>query len=129
MTNGMETPWGRAQHTHRYSVEVVQVSTASHGGFIVTGGSKLLIRALWPWFEPFTGHGFYEEDCDWAVVVVAMQEHFTDEQVAAAVRTLRHWLDESDRARFIEWLDGAKRTGAAEHVCNRAALHESLALV
>jgi len=35
--------------------------------------------------------GWYEEDCDWARVVVAFPERFRGEQVTAADETLKNW--------------------------------------
>lgn len=83
------TPWGAAQTVRNLAPGVVHVTTASHGGFLVTDE----VLAKWPVglreLEPFAGHGAYEEDCDWSIVALAMPELFPDPgDRAFAVNTL-----------------------------------------
>ncbi len=66
----MNTPWGYAQHQHKITDGVYEVSTAGHGGILVRAdvASNLLspdaIAKGWLW----NGREYsYEEDCDWAI--------------------------------------------------------------
>lgn len=135
----METPWGSADHVERVCPGVQAVSTSGHGGYAVMPE----VVAKWPQalrdFVPFAGPGWYEEDCDWSVVVAAMPEHFGIVKQAAAVKMIRmmttrrmspptdhdfkyeplvRWLA-SDEAkplvtRVDEWLEANARAGRYE---------------
>ena len=73
------TPWGRVQHTHESIFGVMFVTTERHGGMWVH--SRRL--ALMP--ESMRSHdGWYEEDCDAALVVVAFPQFFDVENVVRA---------------------------------------------
>lgn len=81
----MNTPWGKAQQSTKVGDGVVWHSTASHGGFQVTAKLPKPLQE----FVPFTRKaGWYEEDCDWAIVVVAFPALFSAAEVANAKRTI-----------------------------------------
>lgn len=69
------TPWGNAQQVVRYAPGVNFYSTAGHGGFKL---SKRINDLLIPQYlkqATWSGlglKGWYEEDCDWAIVVIAL---------------------------------------------------------
>jgi hypothetical protein len=83
------TPWGVADGHIELADGVHRFTTPSHGGFHVSSE----VRNTWPAplrdFEPFAGQGWYEEDCDWAIVAVAMPSLFTADHVAQARRTIK----------------------------------------
>jgi hypothetical protein len=87
------TPWGAAQTSKSYGEGITFYSTAGHGGFYVTPKLNALIPEyfrLGAWSNG--AKGWYEEDCDWAIVVVVFPERFTPEDVAAAKDLLAHYL-------------------------------------
>lgn len=82
------TPWGRADFQIVYAAGITFFSTPSHGGFYVSP----TLRNAMP--EPYRSHppfcrqpGWYEEDCDWAVVALSFPQFFSPEELEAASRT------------------------------------------
>lgn len=67
-------------------------STPSHGGYRVTGAS--LERIPEKYRRMFAGPGWFEEDCDWAIVAFFLPELFTPEEIEAADNTLTNWHPE-----------------------------------
>lgn len=84
----MRTPWGPSQTVTQLAPGVTAVTTASHGGILVTGDAADRIppevRA-----RAWAGHPWYEEDCDWAIVAWYCPEAFNAAHLEAARRTLR----------------------------------------
>ncbi len=70
-TCGSSSPWGPIQTVEPLGPDVVAVTTASHGGLRVslTAMARLpeSIRQT-----AFSGHGWFEEDCDWALPYLAL---------------------------------------------------------
>lgn len=64
---GTTTPWGAAQTSHRWAPGIMQYSTAGHGGFHLSAGRLAQVH---PSMRSLSGYpaGWFEEDCDWAVV-------------------------------------------------------------
>ena len=79
------TPWGAAQYSKKYARGIIFYSTAGHGGFHLspTVNSKVP-EAL------RIEDGWYEEDCDWALVFVSFPEIFKKEY-ANAIQAVRDW--------------------------------------
>lgn len=84
----METPWGTAQTEKEYAQGIVWVETASHGGFWVDTDAE----ASMPSYMRLGG--WYEEDCDWSIVVTMWPHLFGEKERAAACKTLRNWHPE-----------------------------------
>jgi hypothetical protein len=84
------TPWGVADSTTKLADGVHHHITSSHGGYQVLSH----VREKWPQplrdFEPFAGRGWYEEDCDWAIVALAMPHLFPDEAADHARRAITY---------------------------------------
>ncbi len=80
------TPWGAAQTTQHITRGIVSYSTASHGGYHV---SKTLNQQIPDYFRDT--EGWYEEDCDWAIVVLFFPAHFEPKHYVAAVQSLQQW--------------------------------------
>lgn len=83
----MHTPWGPSQHQKSLAEGITLVETASHGGIHINAARIAAMPQGLRDFTPFTGKpGWYEEDCDWAIVALAFPEHFSDDMVIAAHR-------------------------------------------
>ena len=81
------TPWGLSQAKQNFAVGINFYSTASHGGFKVSTKKNELIPEYMR-----NSNGWYEEDCDWAKVVVVFNEYFEIEAYNDACNTLRNWF-------------------------------------
>ena len=81
----MYTPWGQAQTQTDCGHGVIHVTTSSHGGFFVEESErhKLPIQET-----PYSHKGFFEEDCDWAIVAVSIPEAFPAEHVEIAKKIM-----------------------------------------
>lgn len=65
------SPCGQVQHAIMIAHGIWQVSTASHGGLVLSDQrAKAMPEAL------ALDGSFYEEDCDWALVVLAFEAEF-----------------------------------------------------
>lgn len=72
----MFTPWGRADTERMIAPGIVEVTTASHGGIHLVPDLNGKVNAVWR-----DKAGWYEEDCDWAIVAVTFPEHFRDKKI------------------------------------------------
>lgn len=93
------TPWGYSQQSYKFGRGITQYSTAGHGGFHVSAG---LLRKMDPALRRVGGkyiswkaEGWFEEDCEWAAVVVSFPERFEPSMVAAAEKTMEQWQPEA----------------------------------
>lgn len=84
----MHTPWGESQQTDTIAEGITWVSTAGHGGIIISPERRAAMPKSLREFAPFAGGNAYEEDCDVAIVIAAFPQHFTAKQVASAVSTI-----------------------------------------
>ncbi len=82
----MRTPWGPSQSQRTLGEGVVLVSTAGHGGIHLDADRNRLVHPAWR-----EANGWYEEDCDWAIVAVTFPNLFTEEQVLDAHRSAKDW--------------------------------------
>ena len=109
----MHPPWGASQHTTQITPEIIRVSTASHGGYHCTGKAQQRIETLFPGFQPWAGPGWYEEDCDWAIVALAHPEHFDDRAIYHAVATVQNTHASSGYFTVVTyWLGGTSADAA-----------------
>lgn len=80
------TPWGASQGTTWFADGILCHGTASHGGFELApyrnAQIPLSMRSV---------SGFYEEDCEWAIVAVTFPGFFTDREQRLADQTMRDW--------------------------------------
>src|ERR1043165_7762685 len=72
----MFTPWGKADTEEAIASGIVRVTTASHGGIHVTADLNRLVHDAWR-----NKRGWYEEDCEWAIVAVTFPQHFQGKAV------------------------------------------------
>ena len=83
------TPWGTPDYSREIATGLILFSTPGHGGFWLSLRREQARRDRFPEFVPFAGSPWYEEDCDAAVVVLCFPEHFDDQGVMGAVRSVR----------------------------------------
>ena len=81
-----QTKWGKAQTSKRHGVGIMAYTTSSHGGFHVSPKLNAQIPSYLRRED-----GWYEEDCDWCLVVTAFPDRFPHDRVAGALDTLECW--------------------------------------
>lgn len=82
---GMQTPWGISEHVETIAPGIYRHRTERHGGLHLDPTRQAALEVKFE-FPTFAGGPWYEEDADWAAVAIAFPEHFTTEQLMAAVR-------------------------------------------
>ena len=83
----MNSPWGAIQTCRTIAPGIISVTTASHGGLHVA--PDLLAKMPEAMRStPYSRGGWFEEDCDWALVAVSFPEAFGETLVQAAKRTI-----------------------------------------
>ena len=88
------SPWGKPQQQATVAPGIVQVSTASHGGFYVSTERLAELPPAVLTAERFNTPGhWYEEDCEAYIVAVAFPEVAVACGVPreAAVKALKNW--------------------------------------
>jgi hypothetical protein len=78
MTEFTSTPWGAADHVTLIGDGIAHISTPSHGGFYVPSELNEQIPAEWreaSW-DGLAKTGWYEEDCDAAMVILTFPQWF-----------------------------------------------------
>lgn len=80
------TPWGSSQGATWFADGIICHSTASHGGFELAAYRNAQIP-----IARRSASGFYEEDCEWAIVAVTFTGFFTDREQRLADQTMRDW--------------------------------------
>jgi len=79
------TPWGPADSVKRLCPGIMWYGTPSHGGAHVAPSLNTQINSAWRQAD-----GWYEEDCDWAIVAYHFPAAFPGE-AAEAILTLKNW--------------------------------------
>lgn len=113
---GSRSPWGIVDHVRTAAPGIVMVSTPSHGGLWLAPDRCASLALLHPELTHTTGTAlpWLEEDCDWALAVLAWPDEFNDEELYDAVSTARAFNPDA-----AAWLETAAR---GREVANRAAL-------
>lgn len=91
-----DTPWGKAEEINEIADGIVSYSTASHGGYFLatSRNSKVPLCLKKSTFGQLGLDGWYEEDCDWAIVVFTFPQYFEHAHLKTAMETLkRHHSD------------------------------------
>jgi hypothetical protein len=88
----MFSPWGPSQDTHSYAPGIVQVWTASHGGIHLTPELNAEVNPAWR-----NANGWYEEDCEWAIVALTFPQHFqqVEGMLAEADKSARNYFPDA----------------------------------
>jgi len=121
----VDTPWGALHAVKDYGSGIKQYTTASHGGFHVPADMRVQMPAALQSHRCFNNYtGWYEEDCDWAVVALAFPDLFTPQNVMYAIETVVGWSAEYFGA-VRAWL----KTAEALEVCRIAAEYENSQMV
>ena len=76
---GDSTIWGIADHVTKVSTGIYWCTTSSHGGVWLSIDRRLLMPAV---LRKAAVGAWYEEDCDWCLVVTAFPECFKDDPQA-----------------------------------------------
>lgn len=82
----MNTPWGKAQTTTTIDKGITFITTAGHGGILLSEERRKEFDEKFPTFSTFAGGNWFEEDCDASFVVVAFPGSFQEYTVYSAVR-------------------------------------------
>lgn len=88
------TPWGPTQDAEQIAPGIVFYSTAAHGGFHLNAERNAQVRDEFKKDDAFTDlrcKGWYEEDCDAAIVIFSFPEYFTPERYVLAVESLKSY--------------------------------------
>lgn len=93
-SKSVRTPWGMSQTAKSFGEGITVYSTASHGGFKVDPATlKMMPAAL------RIAGGWFEEDCNASLVVVAFPDRFPSEHVEIAMRDLKNLFPD----RYTAW--------------------------
>ena len=81
MKNVYRTPWGQVQFQDILADGIISVSTASHGGIVLSSSRQrqLLNKGVASKSNFLKSNKYWEEDCDWAIPFF----HFADDIKAA----------------------------------------------
>ena len=82
---GRWTPWGKSDSSEKLATGVMRYGTPSHGGYHLSGSANEKVHASWR-----SDDGWYEEDCEWAIVALTFPELF-EGHVEAARKTAKNW--------------------------------------
>lgn len=85
---GSSTPWGPAQAAKLIAGGIIRFDTASHGGYWLSDEKVAELPPTLRELQTFAGPNWYEEDCDWAIVVAGYPSLFPAVDVDAALSTL-----------------------------------------
>lgn len=77
----MKTPWGPSQNIKDLAPGIQEVSTRSHGGYKLDRKRNAQVPEVFR--QP---GGWYEEDCDYAIVVLMFPDAFKEEPALAQKR-------------------------------------------
>lgn len=89
----MNTPWGESQIVEKVADGIFAVATAGHGGYRLDKARNAKVPEAWR-EASFNGNGrfgWYEEDCDWAMVALTFPEVFPP-QAQQAAREMMEWI-------------------------------------
>jgi hypothetical protein len=105
------TPWGASQYAETYVDGIVRYGTSRHGGFRLSSDCN---GKVYPKLRK--GNGWYEEDCEWAIVALTFPDLFTGYERKCADQTLRDWWPN-------EWeiIHGRKLAPGESHCKDREA--------
>lgn len=84
------SPWGTIQNVTQLAPGIWLVSTASHGGIKVSDQRLATMHPDWRQ-TAYSSNGWFEEDCDWALVALSFPDAFKPEDIEAARRTVAHF--------------------------------------
>ena len=80
------SPWGKVQFCEQIAEGIVSVSTAGHGGLKLSAKRNNQIPE-----EARIHTGWYEEDCEWAIVALVFPEEFPTVPASAIVQCCKEY--------------------------------------
>lgn len=119
-----DSPWGQPHSTKMQAPGVWCITTASHGGFYVAPEILATFPPAIRAFKPWAGEGWFEEDCDWALVALALPSAFDGRSIHHAIMTVRNSRDYFNGTDIEAYLTGtaqgreAARKGAEWYTAN-----------
>ena len=105
------TPWGIADQSTTIAPGIVFHSTPSHGGFHISPDKLASMDPVLRALPAFCGRaavwakGWYEEDCDAALIPLAFPADFAPDRVRDAIDAARACTYWSMHAAVVAWLD------------------------
>ena len=107
-TPATQTPWGPAPSAMEIAPGIVNFRTESHGGAHVDLSERMTWPAPLREFQTFAGENWYEEDCDFHIVILARPDAFPIEHVRHAVNFAREYCKTYAPA-VSKWIDSDER--------------------
>ena len=92
----IQTPWGPSQHVKEHATGILSISTAGHGGIMLSPERWALVSSVFPDFKPWAGEGWLEEDTDYAIAIVLWPALFK-------AHTVWQIVEQGLRAQPNEW--------------------------
>ena len=108
----LNTPWGQADQVDKIGDRgILHVSTPSHGGFYVPDELLALMPIQLQGSNSYSGRGnWFEEDCEWAIPVLAFPAEFPADYCKAAVETANCYAKNKGTGLYfdsvVQWLEG-----------------------
>ncbi|MHB1973757.1 MAG: DUF7007 domain-containing protein [Acidimicrobiales bacterium] len=84
---GSRSPWGTVDYVSPRAVGITDVATPGHGGVKLSAERNRAVHEAWR--RP---GGWYEEDCEWAIVAMTFPDAFAPEHADVARSTARHYF-------------------------------------
>jgi hypothetical protein len=91
LNEGSRTPWGKADYIENIAPGIQRVGTPSHGGYKLDRERNAQVNARWR-----REGGWYEEDCEWAIVFLTFESTF--QETASTEHVFRTDLENAHRA-------------------------------
>lgn len=83
----VQTIWGPSQSEKRIAPGITYYETAAHGGYRLSADRFKLMPERYRSIATHEGHeGWYEQDCDWALVALSFPDCFSLDEVVRARR-------------------------------------------
>ena len=112
---GTRTPWGTADSSEKVAKGVMRYDTPSHGGYHLSASANVLVHEAWR-----TAKGWYEEDCEWAIVAMTFPTLFSAESLAHAKETAKAYYPDQYTA-----VTGESVSPSESHVLRYRAAQET----
>lgn len=112
---GDHSPWGRIDNARRLADGIVCVGTASHGGIYLSPSLNVAMPDVFR-----CESGWYEEDCEWALVALIYPDAFSEKAQASAHETIKNWFPDA----YETWSGVVLKPGESRQKDERSFLDE-----
>lgn len=106
LREGGRSPWGTIQWAEGLAEGIVQVGTAGHGGVHLNAERNRTMPSMFR-----NANGWYEEDCERHMVILAHQESFDASDIASAHAAVKRWWPN----KYEQWLASGGKVVAVEN--------------